>query len=53
MKKQEKFEKLQQKFPSITKEFLEREYLFLEKSLPDFKKEYGLNYKDCQFLLDW
>jgi len=35
----------------ITKEFLFHEYILLGKSLPDFKKQYGLSYSQTSFLL--
>lgn len=37
----------------ITKQFLEREYLDDGKSLPDFKRDYGLAYRQTQFLLKY
>jgi len=40
-------------YPHLDKPTLERLYLVDQYSLPDFQREYGLNYDQTQFLLDW
>lgn len=40
---EEKIKSILQTFPFINKNFIETEYLVKEKSLPDFRREYGLN----------
>lgn len=45
-----RIEKLTDKFPFATKEFLHKQYVVLEKSLPELYNEYKLDYKATQDL---
>lgn len=50
---QQRFDFIVAKHPklSITKEFLFKNYIIEKKSLPELKKEFGLNYSETPFLL--
>lgn len=51
--KEIRFTVLRFNYPHLDKLTLERLYLKEQYSLPDFRREYGLNYEQTQFLLDY
>jgi len=52
-KKETKYLYIIHNFPSLNKETLTKEYVNENRSLPDLKKKYGIDYKSIIFLLDY
>ena len=52
-KKEVKYDYLIFNFPFMCKKFLEEKYIEENWSLPDFKKEYSIDFKSVTFLLDY